>query len=115
MHELSVMMSILDVAMKHAEKHNVKKITKLYLKVGELAEIEDKWMRHYFKYASKNSLAEDAVLKIERIPVKMRCNECMTEFQPDMKSEKIICPECGNKKNTLIEGTGYFLTDMEVE
>ena len=113
MHELSVMMSILDVVNKHAKMNNVKKVQKIYLKVGELADIEDKWMQHYFEYASKNSLAEDAKLEITRIPVKMKCDDCSAEFEPNMKEEKIICPVCESKKHTLIEGTGYYVTDME--
>ncbi len=114
MHELPVMNSILNVVIKHAVMNNVTKVMKIHLKVGELSDLEDKWMQHYFDYVSKESVAEGATLEIERIPVKMKCDACAVEFEPDMKKEeKIVCPECGSEKSTLIAGKEYFIANME--
>ena len=50
MHELPVMNSILDIVIKHAKMNNVKKIIKIYLKVGVLSDLEEKWMQQYFDH-----------------------------------------------------------------
>ncbi len=115
MHELPVMNSILDIVIKHAKMNNVKKIIKIHLKVGVLSDLEDKWMQQYFDYVAKESVAEGAMLEIERVPAKMKCNACSFEFEPDMKKEeKIVCPECGNEKCNLIAGNKYSIANMEV-
>ncbi|MCP4622321.1 MAG: hydrogenase maturation nickel metallochaperone HypA, partial [bacterium] len=66
MHELQVTEKILNIALKHAAPERVKKIVKIYLEIGELAELEDEWIQNYFDYLSKDTLAEDAKLIITR-------------------------------------------------
>ena len=115
MHELPVIESILKVALKHAQKNDVQKITAIYLQVGELSDLQDEWMQRYFDYLSKDSIAEGAQLKIDRVPVVMQCEDCAISFQVDIKKiDEIVCPECNGKNNKLISGRGYFIKNMEV-
>ncbi len=115
MHELPVIQSILDIVIKHAEMNDVRKVIKIYLKVGVLSDLEDEWMQQYFDYVAKESVAEGATLEIERVPARMKCNACSFEFEPDMKKdEKIVCPACGNEQCKLIAGKNYSVANMEV-
>ncbi len=115
MHELPVINNIVDIVSKHAVLNNVTKIKKIYLKVGELSDLENKWMQHYFDYVAKNTLAEGAELAIERIRVRMKCDACGAEFEPDMKKEeRVQCPDCRSETMTLIAGKEYFIANMEV-
>ena len=114
MHELPVMKSILDVVIKHANMNNVKNVVKIYLKVGVLCDLEEQWMQRYFGFVSENTVAEGAVLEIERVPVTILCDECAVTFEPDFeKDEKIVCIACASEKCTLIEGNKYFIGNME--
>jgi len=115
MHELPVTESILDIVLKHAQKNDVKKILTIYLGVGELSDLEDEWMQKYFEYLSKDTLAKDATLRIERIPITMKCTSCSNEFtvkKNDLGS--IQCPKCNELKCTLISGKEYYIKNMEV-
>jgi hydrogenase nickel incorporation protein HypA/HybF len=115
MHELPVIESILKVALSHAAKNTVKKVAAIHLEVGELSDLEDEWMQRYFDHLSKDSIAEGAVLKIERIPVVMKCEDCDDSFKVDIKNVKdIVCPQCEGKNNKLISGREYFVKSMEV-
>lgn len=115
MHELPVIEGILKVALSHAAKNNVKKITAIHLQVGELSDLEDEWMQHYFDRLSKDSIAAGAVLKIERMPVVMNCEDCLWSFKVDIKNVKeIVCPKCQGKNNKLISGREYFIKSLEV-
>ncbi len=115
MHELPVMNSILAVVLKHAASNQVKKVVAIHLQVGELSDLEDAWMQQYFDYVSKGSLAEGAVLKIERIPVVMRCSACGHSFRINVKDGmKPLCPECGGDKHSLVSGREYLIKNMEV-
>ncbi|PKN34811.1 MAG: hydrogenase maturation nickel metallochaperone HypA [Deltaproteobacteria bacterium HGW-Deltaproteobacteria-19] len=115
MHELPVMESVLKIVLGHAERNRVRKIVAIHLKVGELSDLIEDWMQRYFDYVSKGTLAEGAVLKIQKIPVRFRCSGCSSEFTADVRKEaEIRCPECGADRPTLISGREYFIENMEV-
>jgi hydrogenase nickel incorporation protein HypA/HybF len=115
MHELPVTESILNIVLKHAKNNDVKKIVTIYLSVGELSDLEDEWMQKYFQYLSKDTLAKDAKLSIERIPITMQCSKCSNVFTVEKKSlAKIQCPKCKEQKCSLKSGKEYYIKNMEV-
>lgn len=115
MHELPVTERILDVVLSHAKRNNVQRVVGINLRVGELSDLENEWIQHYFSYLAKDTVAADAKLNIERVPVVMSCTSCQHTFQVDIKEMKEIqCPECGSRKCSLISGKEYYIKDMEV-
>ena len=115
MHELPIIERILATVLKHAEGNKVNKIVAVHLQVGRLSDLEDEWMQRYFDYLTKDTLAEGAKLKIERTPVQMKCNNCSKVYEIDMdKMDVTVCPDCGEKKGTLVSGREYFIKSMEV-
>jgi hydrogenase nickel incorporation protein HypA/HybF len=117
MHELPITQSILDIVIKHALNNNVKKVISITLRIGEMSDLEDEWIQRYFDYLSKDTVADEAKLKIERTPVVMKCNGCFHSFEVKIKEIKeIVCPECGSTKNfSLISGREYYVKDMEAQ
>ncbi len=115
MHELQVTQRILDIVLRHAKANDVNKVISIQLKIGELSDLEDEWVQKYFDYLSKDTIAKNAKLKIERTPVVMKCDECGYSFEVNIKEVKDIqCPECAHKKSTLMSGREYYIKDMEV-
>ena len=114
MHELPVIENILKVVLAHAVKHRVKRVVAIHLEVGELSDLEDQWMQHYFDYLSKGSPAEKAQLMIERIPARLQCNQCGKVFPfVIVRDEKNVCPACAAGDGRLISGQGYFVKNLE--
>ena len=115
MHELSVVKSILDICLRYAKTNEAFKIISIELKIGELSDLEPIWIQRYFDLVSRNTIAEGAKLKIERIPVILRCSECSDTFSFNVREiDGIDCPRCGSKKCTVISGREYFIGNMEV-
>lgn len=115
MHELSVTESILSIVVRHAAKNQVGKILGIHLRIGEMTDLVDEWIQHYFDYLSKGTIAEGALLKIERSPVVFQCAECETTFHVSLKdSEKIVCRHCGSPKVALISGREFYIQHIEV-
>ena len=115
MHELQVTERILEVALQHASRHQVERIVAIHLRVGELSDLEDEWLQHYFDYLSKDSLAEDARLVIERVPIVLECDACSREFEIAKSAlGEAACPECGESRSKLVSGRGYLVQNMEV-
>ncbi len=114
MHELPVIENILKVVLAHAVKHRVKRVVAIHLEVGELSDLEDQWMQHYFDYLSKGSPAEKARLVIERVPARLQCNQCGETFPFTMAlDESNVCPACAAGDCRLISGQGYFVKNLE--
>lgn len=115
MHELQVTERILGIVLKYASADNASKVISINLKIGELSDLEDEWLQDYFNYLSKDTIAEEAKLKIERVPVVMECDECGHSFTVNIREIRDIeCPECGNKQSTLISGREYQIQNLEV-
>lgn len=115
MHELQVTEKILDIVLRHAKANSVNRVLSIQLKIGDLSDLENEWVQRYFDYLSKDTIAENAQLKIERTPVVMKCDSCSNSFEVNIKEIKDIqCPDCGHKKCSLISGRDYYIKDMEV-
>ena len=115
MHELPVTEKILDVVLRHAEGQNVSRILRIYLRVGDLSDLEPEWIQRYFDYLSKGTLAENARLVIETAPIVLRCGSCGSSFQIKKDDlEGVRCPECGETGCSLVSGREYYVKNMEV-
>jgi hydrogenase nickel incorporation protein HypA/HybF len=115
MHELSVIDSILKVVLKHAASNEVEKVVAVGLRIGKLSDLVDEWMQHYFDYLSKDTLAEGAILKIERSPVIFQCKACTKDFPVEiMEIRKVACPACGSEDVSLISGREFYIKNIEV-
>ena len=116
MHELQVTHRILDIVLRHAQANGANKVVSIQLKIGELSDLENEWIQKYFDHISNGTLAENATLKIERIPVVMKCNDCEHAYNVNIRKIKDThqCPKCAHKKCTLISGSEYNIKNMEV-
>jgi|TARA_Y100000310_G_scaffold345560_1_gene466646 hydrogenase nickel incorporation protein HypA/HybF len=117
MHELQVTEQILEVALKHTEGQDVSRIVNIHLRIGELSDLEEEWIQHYFDYLSKGTLAEEAKLKIEKVPIVLECEDCGANFEVSKQElSDANCPECddGESSWNLISGREYTVTNLEV-
>ncbi len=116
MHELPITESILKIVLKHAEMNGVQKVLAIRLQIGKLSDLQDDWIQRYFDYLSKGTAAEGAKLKIERMPIRIRCNACSTSYEAEIANiGDLACPSCGEKGGTLLSGREYTVKEMEVQ
>lgn len=114
MHELPIVKNILQVVLKHAVAHEVKKVLAIHIRVGEMSDLEDKWIQKYFDYLAKDNVVKGARLVIERVPVVMKCSDCFMSYEVDLKKdEAMACPECGSVNGTMVSGREYFIKNLE--
>jgi hydrogenase nickel incorporation protein HypA/HybF len=113
MHELSITESILEIAVRHAEKAGARRIVRLNLVIGELASIVDESVQFYWAIVSRETIAEGAELAFERIPATLRCLACDCTFPLDGHS--YACPACGEAQVIPAGGDDFRLESIEVE
>ncbi len=92
MHEMSLAESILKISLDVAAENHAKKISAVGLKLGEMAGVEVESLKFGFDILKKNTVAENAELKINRVPIIGECNKCGKSFK--VAAYNFFCPEC---------------------
>ena len=122
MHEFSFAMNIFKVAEATAIKYNAKKITEVYLEIGELTLIVPELLKQSFKMATTGSIAEGAKLIIEITPGKVKCRECNKEGTVTLTDEAYLtglqlfqCRYCGSKNTEIIEGKKANVRNIKIQ
>jgi hydrogenase nickel incorporation protein HypA/HybF len=113
MHELSVTQSLLEIALRHAERASARRIIRLNLVIGELASIVDDSVQFYWDFVSQGTIAEGAVLHFERVAATLRCLSCDHVFP--LNGREYACPACGERKVVAAGGDDFRLESIEVE
>lgn len=113
MHELAVTESILEIALRHAEQAGAKKISNLYIVMGEFSSIVDDSVQFYWDLVAENTPAEGARLHFKRIPAELECQVCQTRYAPG--SNLPGCPQCGSLQVKILTGEEFYLEAIDVE
>ncbi len=113
MHELSVTESILEIVLRHGQEHNAKKITDIYLVIGDLSSIIDDSIEFYWNYISENTIASGAHLHFKRIQATLKCSDCSTEYL--LTDSNLPCPECNSSSVKVIAGDEFYLDAIEID
>ena len=111
MHEISIMQAAMDIVLKNASKHNLHKITKINLDVGEMAGIVPESLEFAFSVLSKGTIAEGAELIINKIKATAKCNNCNIIFNVENYSK--VCPVCRNFSSAVLTGYELLVTSIE--
>jgi hydrogenase nickel incorporation protein HypA/HybF len=114
-HELPITEDILKITLAHAEKNGAKKVVRIYLVIGDLTDLIDEWVQRYFEYLAKGTIAAEAKLVIERVPITILCGACDKPFEVKKKDLDFNCPVCGQKGTELLKGREFTVKSIEIE
>lgn len=113
MHELSIVASLFEILEEKAREQKAKKILSVKLKVGALSGVVPEFLETAFHIYKKDTIASDAELKIEEVPLKIQCQKCGAEM---IKDDYIfICEKCASRELKTLSGTELFLERIELE
>lgn len=113
MHELAVTKGLLKICLEEGEKHKIKKIRKINIKVGELTDLLPACIEYYFNIVSKDTIAENTKINVEKIPVEIKCNEC--GYIGVLGKNNYVCPKCKGIVYEITKGKEFYLDTMEVD
>jgi hydrogenase nickel incorporation protein HypA/HybF len=113
MHELYATQAILDRALEKAGEQSAKRITNVYLVVGEISTYADDSVQFYWDEISKGTIAEAAALHFRHVPAELQCMACFTKYHPP--EGEIICPNCGSSGARIWSGEEFYLEALDVE
>jgi hydrogenase nickel incorporation protein HypA/HybF len=111
MHEMSIALSIVEIAEKEAKKASVNEFAAIELEIGTLAGIEFSALEFVWEAAAKGSVLENAKRNITKIQAIARCIHCKTEFP--VKFVHDPCPECESFEKEIICGKELRVKSLE--
>ena len=113
MHELSIAYSIVEIVKNEAEKANSIKVSEIELVVGTLSGIEVEALEFAMEVSIKNSIMENAKVKIIQKKAMAICKKCNFDFA--ITSLFDPCPNCGRFENEVYQGQEMLVKSLVVE
>ncbi len=112
MHELSIAMSIVDMALEEAERRDVT-VDTIYLELGPLSGVFADALLFSYEIACNGTPLEGSRLVITEIPIEVFCTACKTQ-RILSSMQWFCCPECGTPTSDVIHGRELAITALEV-
>ena len=129
MHEWALAEAILKSATQIAEQDNLKEVTEVTIKVGELQQIEPHILRTAL-YQMKTDIFRNAKFHILKSKSTLKCRVCNTAWQlnlkkldkptaeaihfvPEVAHTYIKCPNCGSPDFEIVTGRGVWLENIK--
>lgn len=115
MHELSIALSLVDVASEAASRLGPVRVHALHLRLGALSGVVKEALEFSFEIAVKGTALEGARLEIEDVPVTALCPQCQAERTLDRTLDlHLRCPVCDGALTEMLHGREMELTALEV-
>ena len=113
MHELSLALSLLDEVGAAAQREGATRVASVRLRVGRMSGIVRDALQFAWDLARAETVASDATLQIEDVPVMVFCPRCEGE-RGVRDGEGLTCAQCGATAPTIVHGRELELVAMEV-
>ncbi len=113
MHELSIALSILEVAEEEVERCGGGQVDAIYLKVGPLAGVVEEALISAYELAREATPFSKARLVIEEVPIAVFCSKCQGE-RAVHSVQDFTCIECNTPASEIIRGRELQLAALEL-
>jgi len=113
MHELSIAMSIVELAEEEAERRGVH-INAVHLKLGALSGVVKEALLSSYEMACADTPLQGSRLIFEEVPVIVFCPHC--QAQRTLSSVQwFCCSECGTPTSEILQGKELEVTALEIQ
>jgi hydrogenase nickel incorporation protein HypA/HybF len=114
MHELSIAVSMIEMATEEAERRGAVSVSALYVKLGPLSGVVKDALLFSYEVASNGTPLEGSQLLIEDVPVVIFCSKCQAERTLG-SIQHFCCPVCGTLSSQVLTGRELEFVAMEIE
>jgi hydrogenase nickel incorporation protein HypA/HybF len=113
MHELSIAMSIIELAQEESERRGVQ-VSAVHLKLGALSGVVKEALLGSFEMACEDTPLNGVKLVIEELPVLIFCKTCKSQ-RPISSVQLFCCVECGTPSTEVVQGKELEVVALEIE
>jgi hydrogenase nickel incorporation protein HypA/HybF len=114
MHELSIAMSMVEMAEEEATRRGGVKVFAIHLKLGQLSGVFKDALLFSYEVACQGTRLEGSQLIIEEIPVVVYCPTCRVET-PLASLQQFCCAACGTLTSEVVQGKELEVVALEIQ
>lgn len=113
MHEVSIADSLLALAVRECREKGFNTIHNITVRIGKASGVMPEALLFAFEAMKRDTIAHEALLTIEEVPVSGHCHSCNSDF---VVEEKFVlsCPHCEGSSFMVTSGRELQITEMEV-
>ncbi len=112
MHELSIAMSIVEMAEEEAASRSAK-VEAVYLKLGALSGVVKQALLSCYEMACEGTSLQGSRLLIDEVPVIIYCQVCQAERTLN-STQMFCCPQCETPSAQIVQGKEIEVTALEI-
>jgi len=113
MHELSIVLSIIDEIEEESEARDLHDVEVVHLKVGVFSGVDPNALLFAWELACEGTPFERSRLDIEIVPLVIHCAVCHQDRRP-LSLYQLCCPECETPSETIVTGRELEVVSLEV-
>ncbi len=114
MHELSIAMSIVEMATEEMVRNGGQQVNAVHLKLGQLSGVVKDALLFSYSLACDGTPLTGSELVIEEIPVVVYCPVCRKQ-QTLATIQHFCCPVCAEPTPEVLSGKEMVVTALEIE
>jgi hydrogenase nickel incorporation protein HypA/HybF len=115
MHEASIAISVLDIVQTKCREERCSSVDSIRVRIGRAAGVMPDSLLFAFDASKDNTVAKNAKLIIESVPVGGVCKECKKEFTAADDAQYVFaCPLCGSTSFEITSGREMEIAEMEM-
>ena len=114
MHELSIAMSIVELAEEESGRRGGVQIKAVHLRLGLLSGVVKRALLSSYEMACEHTPLAGSQLVIEEVPVIVFCRQCDAQ-RPVHSTQMFCCSECGTPTGEVVQGKELMVVGLEVE
>jgi hydrogenase nickel incorporation protein HypA/HybF len=113
MHEVSIAEGLIEAAVRECMGSGFNHIDHIKVRIGKASGVMPEALLFAFDIVKLETIASNALLMIEEVPVSGHCRDCKADF---ITEEKFVlsCPYCGSMSYAVTSGRELEITELEV-
>jgi len=119
MHEFSTAVSIVQAVTEAATIHGATRVAAIHLQIGQMSMLNHDQLLFGIEIAARETMAENAAVTIEVLPIRILCKSCGAESVPKGEQSlydvlsSMVCPKCSSREVEVVQGRECIVKDIE--
>ena len=113
MHEMSIAQSIIDIVNDTLAENEKSRLKEVAVDIGEMVAVVPESLQFCYEAIVNETEYHNAVLNINVIPLKIKCNNCNIESK--IEKYAFLCPKCESTNINVISGEELNIRYLEVD
>jgi hydrogenase nickel incorporation protein HypA/HybF len=114
MHELSIALSIVEIATEEVERRGGVRVNAVHLRLGPLSGVVKESLLFAYELACEGTPLKGSRLAIEEVPILVYCPTCQAK-RPIPSIQHFCCSACETPTTEILQGKELEVSAMEIQ